>query len=335
MGLKLKDLKDQVIVITGASSGIGLATARMAADKGAKVVAAARNEEALKELVEELNNKGHEAIFVEADVGKEEDVQKIADAAIRKFGRFDTWVNNAAVTIFGHMMEVTIEDMRRMFDTTFWGVVYGMRAAAKHYIDRGEPGSIINVGSLYGDRGVVLQSTYSSAKFAVHGMTENVRMEMEKDNAPVSISLIHPGRIDTPYNEHARSYAERQPAHIGMIYTPEAVADAILYCAAHPKRDMYVGAQAKMTALLGRGAPRFTDKLMEVLIYPTQLANRPSRPREDSALYGAGYGMKERGTNKGWVRKRSYYVQATKRPMLTAVALASVGALIWNTAKKR
>lgn len=218
MGLKLKDLKDQVIVITGASSGIGLATARMAADKGAKVVAAARNEEALKELVAELNNKGHEAIFVEADVGKEEDVQKIADAAIKKFGRFDTWVNNAAVTIFGHMMEVTIEDMRRMFDTTFWGVVYGMRVAAKHYIDRGEPGSIINVGSLYGDRGVVLQSTYSSAKFAVHGMTENVRMEMEKDNAPVSISLIHPGRIDTPYNEHARSYAERQPAHIGMIY---------------------------------------------------------------------------------------------------------------------
>ncbi|TWT13234.1 SDR family oxidoreductase [Planomicrobium sp. CPCC 101079] len=335
MGLKLKDLKDQVIVITGASSGIGLATARMAAEKGAKVVAAARNEDALRELVEELSSKGHEAIFVVADVGKEEDVNKIAETAIEQFGRFDTWVNDAAVTIFGHMMDVTIEDMKRMFDTNFWGVVYGMRAAVRHYKERGVPGAIVNVGSLYGDRGVVLQSTYSAAKFAVHGMTENLRMEMEKEKAPVSISLIHAGRIDTPYNEHARSYTEKQPAHIGMVYTPEVVAEAILYCAAHPKRDMYVGAQAKMTALLGRGAPRFTDKLMEVLIYPTQLANRPSRPREDSALYEAGYGMEERGTNKGWIRKRSYYVQATKRPVLTLVALASVGALVWNAAKNK
>ncbi|MGG0022295.1 SDR family NAD(P)-dependent oxidoreductase, partial [Bacillus inaquosorum] len=123
--LKLKQIKDQVIVITGASSGIGLVTARMAAKKGAKVVAAARNEDALKELADELKEKGHDAIWVKADTGKEEDVNRIAETAISTFGRFDTWVNNAAVSIFGHAMDVTVDDMKRMFDTNFWGPVYG------------------------------------------------------------------------------------------------------------------------------------------------------------------------------------------------------------------
>lgn len=118
--IKLKKLKDQVIVITGASSGIGLVTARMAAEKGAKVVAAARNEDALKELTDELKEKGHDAIWVKADVGKEEDVNRIAETAISTFGRFDTWVNNAAGSTFGHAMDVTVEDMKRMFDTNFW-----------------------------------------------------------------------------------------------------------------------------------------------------------------------------------------------------------------------
>lgn len=120
--LKLKQLKDQVIVITGATSGIGLVTARMAAEQGAKVVAAARNEDALKELADELKDKGHDAIWVRADVGKEEDVNRIAETAISTFGRFDTWVKNAAVSIFGHAMDVTVEDMKRMFDANFWGL---------------------------------------------------------------------------------------------------------------------------------------------------------------------------------------------------------------------
>lgn len=115
--MQLKNLKDQVIVITGASSGIGLVTARMAAEKGAKVVIAARNEEALKELVNELRGNGNNAIYVKADVGREEDVNKIAETALKEFGRFDTWVNNAGVAIFGYAMDVSNEDMKRMFDT--------------------------------------------------------------------------------------------------------------------------------------------------------------------------------------------------------------------------
>jgi len=336
MDLTLKRLSQQVIVITGASSGIGLAAARMAAQKGAKVVAAARNGDALRKLVDELKSQGHQAAWMEADVSKEEDVNRIAETAIREFGRFDTWVNNAAVTIFGHAMDVSIEDMRKMFETNYWSVVYGSRAAVKHYQERGVPGALINVGSFFGNRGVVLQSAYSSTKFALHGWTESLRMELEKARAPVSVTLIHPGRVDTPYNEHAVSYLDKQPAHVGMVYTPEAVADAILYSAAHPKRDMYVGFQSKFFTLMGQLAPRFTDKFMEATMYRTQTAARPSQPKEDNALYQAGSGMQERGSNIGWKRNRSIYVQLTKRPMLSlAVAGIGVASLLMARSNKR
>ncbi|WP_412918749.1 SDR family oxidoreductase [Mesobacillus foraminis] len=333
--ISLKKLDQQVIVITGASSGIGLATARMAASKGAKVVAAARNEEALSQLVDELRGQGCQAVMVVADVSKQKDIEKISDTAKLEFGGFDTWVNNAGVSIFGKATDVKMEDMRQMFETNFWSVVCASKLAVNHYKKRGVPGAIINVGSFYGDRGAVVQSTYAATKFALHGWTESLRMELAKEKAPVSVTLIHPGRIDTPYNEHAMSYMEKQPAHIGMMYAPEAVAEAILYCAAHPKRDMYVGSQAKMMAVLGRFAPRLMDKYMELTLFRTQHDDRPSNPREESALYQPGYGMHERGTNKGWVRNNSWYVKATKRPILTAAALAGIGAAVWNASKRK
>lgn len=326
MKLKLKELADQVIVITGASSGIGLTTARMAAEKGAKVVVVSRNEEALQDLVNELEKKGQTAVYVKADVGVEEDIKKVAETAIREFGKFDTWVNVAGISIFGNAMDVSIEDMKKMFDTVYWGVVYGSRTAVEHFKDKGEPSALINVGSLMGDKGAPIQSTYSSAKFAVHGWTENLRMELEKDHVPVSVTLIHPGRIDTPYNEHAKSYIDKQPGHRGMIYPPEAVAEAILFSAHHPKRDMYVGGQAKLFEVLGNLFPRLTNKIEEFYLYPTQHANRPSDPKEDSALHEASNNTHQRGTHAGWKRKSSLYVKAQKHPVATLLIFAGVGA---------
>ncbi|MFP7492890.1 SDR family oxidoreductase [Terribacillus saccharophilus] len=334
--IELKDLKEQVLVITGASSGIGLKTARMAAKQGARIVAASRNESALQQLIEELREQGAEAIWVKADVSKEAEVENITEAANSAFGGFDTWVNNAGVSIFGKAMEVDMKDMRHMFDTTFWGVVYGSRAAVNHFKESGKSGALINIGSFYGDRGTVVQSSYSAAKFALHGWTENLRMELEKDKAPISVTLIHPGRIDTPYNEHAASYLENKPSHIGMMYGPDAVADAILYAASHPKRDMYVGFQAKSLAVLGRLSPRLMDKWMELTMFRTQQdPKRPINPPETNSLYEPGYGLHERGTNKGWVRKKSWYVKVTKHPILSAAALAGIGVSLLALNKKK
>lgn len=329
MASTLKPLHEQAIVITGASSGIGLVTARMAAKAGAAVVLAARNEQALRDLRDEIVAAGGRALAVRCDVGEDSDVQRVVDEAVAAFGRIDTWVNNAGISIFGKTWDVPMADWQRMFRTVYWGTVHGSLAAFRHLRSAGRPGAIINVGSFFGDRAPAVQGTYSSAKFAVHGFTGALREEIEQEALPISVSLIHPGRIDTPYNEHAGNYMPMQPVHRGMIYPPEAVAEAILWCAAHPKRDMFVGAQAKAAAVLGLVAPRLTDRLMSVWSFTSQ----QSRTRHASgdlhrALFEAGYGGEERGTHEPHLlRRRSYYVKATKRPGLAAATLLIGGGL--------
>jgi len=326
---KLRPLSEQVMVITGASSGIGLVAARQAAAAGAAVVLAARNTEALETLAAEITAAGGRALAVTTDVGRLEDVERLAATAIAEFGRFDTWVNNAGVSIYGMVDEVSVEDMRRMFDTNYWGVVYGSRAALAHYRRRtGFAGAIINVGSVFGDRATPVQSTYSSSKHAVHGWTDAMRMDMEAQQVPVSVTLLHPGRIDTPYNEHAHSYMDHQPAHRGRIYPPDAVAEAIVYAAAYSVRDLFIGGQVKIAVTSAALAPRITDRVMERYMFWSQLADRPSRPRSESGLHHPGYGLEERGTHAGHLRSRSYYLKAEKHPALVAAAVGTAATLL-------
>ncbi len=333
MRLRLKPLSEQCIVVTGASSGIGLVTARAAARAGARVVAGARNAEALDALVAEIEAAGGQAVAVPTDVGVEADMDRLAQTAIDRFGGFDSWVNNAGVSIFGRTWKVSIADMRRMFETTYWGVVYGSRAAVRHFAGKNSAGAIINVGSFFGDRATPVQSTYASAKFAVHGWTDALRMELEAARIPVSVTLVHPGRIDTPYNEHAQNYMPNAPAHRGMLYTPDAVADAILFACAHPRRDFYVGSQAKIAAVVGNLAPRLSDKIMENYMFWSQRSSRPASTQEPHGLYQPGRGLRERGgTHEGITRGRSLYVQASKHPAVTAaVGIAGLSLLLTAT----
>ncbi|MDQ3805316.1 MAG: SDR family oxidoreductase, partial [Acidobacteriota bacterium] len=219
MNVKLKKLSEQVVVITGASSGIGLVTARMAARRGARLVVAARAEEALKQLVEEIRAAGGEAEYVVADVGREDDVWNIAKAAHDRFGGFDTWVNNAGVSIYGRILDHSTEDMRRLFDTNFWGTVYGSQIAAIHLRRHG--GALINVGSTVSDRAIPVQGVYSASKHAVKGFTDALRMELEAEGAPVSVTLVKPGSIDTPFPENAKNLMEKEPTLPPPVYAPE------------------------------------------------------------------------------------------------------------------
>lgn len=155
MSVVLKPVERQVIVITGASSGIGLATVRTLSKRGARLVRVARNEAAIGRLAEECRERGREAIPVKADVGRYEDLEHVRTRAIETFGGFDTWINNAGVAIYGTCDEIPLEDHRRLFETSYWGVVHGSLIAARHL--RGKGGKIINTGSVLSDRALILQ----------------------------------------------------------------------------------------------------------------------------------------------------------------------------------
>lgn len=323
MAVKLNKLADQVIVITGASSGIGLATARMAAKRGARVVLAARSADALCRLTEEIRRQGGRATEVVADVSRQEDVARIARAAQETFGGFDTWVNNAGVGMYGKLERVPLEDMRRLFDINLWGLIHGSLEAVKHLKQRG--GALINVGSTVSDRAVPLQGIYSASKHAVKAFTDALRMELEDEGAPVSVTLVKPGAIDTPFPLNAKNYLPVEPQHVPPVYAPESVASAILHCAEHAVRDVFVGGGGKSNAALGYYAPRLTDKYMESTVLSGTMSDKPSRPREENALDRPSEHLAERGDYPGHVARSSAYTQASLHPTLTGAAVLGAG----------
>ncbi|HKC65324.1 MAG TPA: SDR family oxidoreductase [Pyrinomonadaceae bacterium] len=329
MSVQLKKLGEQVIVITGASSGIGLVTARMAARRGAKLVLAARSEEALRMLAGEMKAEGCEAVYVVADVGFEDDVRRIADAAVKRFGGFDTWVNNAGVSIYGRVLEVSMEDHRKLFETNYWGLVHGSRIAAEHLKARG--GAIINVGSSLSDRAIPLQGTYCASKHAVKGFTDALRMELEEEDAPISVTLIKPSAIDTPYRDHAKNYLSVEPQNPPPVYAPETVAEAILYCAENPERDVFVGAGGKAMSIGGKYAPRLTDKVMEAALFDIQRTEKPSSEDRRDGLYNATEDLRERGGYTGHIAETSVYTKASLHPLVTGAILlgSSLALAVW------
>jgi NADP-dependent 3-hydroxy acid dehydrogenase YdfG len=285
MAVDLKPLDQQIIVITGASSGIGLATALAAAKEGAKLVLAARAGQTLDEICQRIKADGGQAIYVVADVGKREQVEHVAEAAIQKFGRIDTWVNDAGVSIYGRLDEVSDEDNRRLFDTNFWGVVYGSLAALPYLKRQG--GALINVGSEVSEAVVPLQGMYSASKHAVKGFTDALRVEIEEiDEAPVSITLIQPTAVNTPYPQHARNYMDQEPKLPTPQIDPEKVADAILKAAVKPQRDVKVGSTAVINTLTAKLAPGLGDKMTAMQADRQQFERPPLNP--EGALYQAG-----------------------------------------------
>ncbi len=323
MKVKLKNLEKQVMVITGASSGIGLATARMAAKRGARLVLAARSENALRQLTDEINRKGGKAVYVVADVSKQDNVREIARVAQEKFGGFDTWINNAGTGMYGKLEDIAIEDMRKLYETNVWGLIYGSLEAVKHLKRRG--GALINVGSTVSERAIPLQGIYSSSKHAVKGFTDALRMELEHDGAPVSVSLVKPGAIDTPFPLNAKNYLSREPQHVPPVYAPQVVAEAILHCAEEPVRDVFAGGGGKGNAALGQYAPRLADYYMESSVISGMKSDKPPRPREQNGLDRPSENLSERGDYEGHVMKSSLYTKASLHPVATAALLAGAG----------
>jgi short-subunit dehydrogenase len=310
MSHALKKLKDQVIVITGASSGIGLATAELAAHKGAKLVLAARSEQVTRGIAERIRAAGGEAVSVVCDVSDRGQVEGVARAALDRFGRIDTWINDAGLSIYGRLDEVSDQDSRRLFDINFWGTVHGSMVALPYLKLQG--GALINVGSEVSEAVVPLQGMYSASKHAVKGFTDALRIEVEKvDKAPVSITLIQPTAVDTPFPQHARNYLSKEPKLPGPQIDPEDVAKAILRAAEKPTRDKKVGILAKLNTATVKVAPRLGDVLGATYADRQEYDEAPRHPEgtlyhssESSGVVGRTHGTGGR-VEKGSKEKTS------------------------------
>jgi NAD(P)-dependent dehydrogenase (short-subunit alcohol dehydrogenase family) len=299
---QLKPLAQPIIVITGASSGIGLCTARMAAKRGARLVLNSRNEAALRQLADEINGQGGGAMYQVADVADEAALRVVADLAIARFGGFDTWINNAGVSIYGRMTDVPDADHRRLLDTNFWGVVNGSRIAAEHLRHRG--GALINIGSTLSDRAIPGQGMYCASKHAVKGFTDALRMELDEAGAPISVSLVKPAAIDTPYRQHAKNYLPETPDNPPPVYAPEV------------------------------------DTFMEWTMFTLQQTGRPTRTHTEDALSDPqpASGLRERGGHPGHVLESSLDTRASLHPIVTGGSFVVAGlaavALCWPRAPR-
>jgi NAD(P)-dependent dehydrogenase (short-subunit alcohol dehydrogenase family) len=255
-----KPIADQVVVITGASHGIGRETALQFVRKGASVVAAARDDEALQELVAEVDRLGGQAEAVVTDVADYAQVERLAQRAVDRFGRIDTWVNNAAVSVYGTVEQLDADEMDRVVRVDLLGQMFGAKAALPHL--RQSRGTLIHVGSSLSQRAIPLQAAYVASKHGVKGFTEALRLEMAHENSGVEVVLILPSSINTPLFGFARSKLGVRPQPVPPVYEPRVVADAILHAAQHGGREIVVGGWGKLLIAGQRLSPTLLDRYM-------------------------------------------------------------------------
>jgi NAD(P)-dependent dehydrogenase (short-subunit alcohol dehydrogenase family) len=284
-------LSEQVVVVTGASSGIGRETVLELADAGARITAFARGGEALQTLAFEAERLGGEIHVVVGDVADWPTVQRAAQETVERFGRIDTWINDAAVSVYATIDELSIEEIWRVTEVNYLGVVHGVKAALPHLRASGG-GTIINVGSALSERAVPLQAAYSAAKHAVKGFTEALRVEMEREGSGINVVLIEPSSINTPLFDHARSKTGKRPVPIPPIYEPRVAAQAILYAAENPLPIIAAGGASKFFSVAERLNPRLLDwwQLRGDSGVKDQLSNEPDAGQDNLFEPSAGAG---------------------------------------------
>lgn len=283
--MKLKPLESQVVVVVGASSGIGRETAVRLAGRGAKVLVAARSEPGLISLVAEIVAHAGEATYVVCDVADPRQVQAVAKAAENVYGQIDTWVNVAATSAYAKFEDTTPEEFRRITEINYLGQVHGFLAALPA-LRRTGGGALIAVSSVEALVSLPLHSAYSASKHAVEGMVDALRRELISEKAPISVTSIKPSTINTPFFNNALNKMDVRPKGPPPIYQPGIVADCILYAAEHPVRDLYAGGGGRQMALSQTVNPRQVDAVLGRVGIPAARTRQPAPGGSPGNLYG-------------------------------------------------
>ncbi len=296
--------KNRVVVITGASSGIGRATALALAKKGAHVVLAARREDPLEDLARECEALGVRALVVPTDVSDAAAVRHLASEAVSAFGRFDAWVNNAGVYLMGRLEETPDDAFRQLMETNFFGTVSGTRAALTQFRHQGY-GTLVNVASTFGTVTAPYVSAYVASKHAVRGFSASVRQEFL--DTGIDVCTVLPAAIDTPLWQHTANYTGWRIRPVEPVYTPERVAHAILRVLRHPKHEVFVGPAARTFAAMHGLMPRTFERTMNGVTEAQHFENQRQRPTSGSLFRpmpeGTGTSGGYHAGGKQWLRR--------------------------------
>lgn len=330
MEMELKPIHQQVAVVVGASSGIGRATALAFGRRGAKVIVAARNYEGLASLVEQIRNEGGQADAMAADVTQFEHMVGLADFAVQRFGRIDTWVHLAAVAVYASFEETTPEEFEQVIRTNLLGQVYGAKAALPH-LRRNRGGALIHISSVEARRALPYHSAYASSKHGMAGFIDALRLELLHSGAPISVTNIMPASIDTPFFNKARTKLGVQPKGVPPIYEPEQVAKAIVYAAEHPVRDLIVGGAGKLMVVGQALAPQLMDTYLLTSAFQQQKSKIPKSEHAPDNLYAPidGYNQIKGDQKKPPITQRLYQQlqgQSGATTVLAGLALGAVAA---------
>ena len=329
-----KALRDQVVVVTGASSGLGRAVARLAAQRGARVVVTARNSEALDACVREIEAFGSEGLAVPADCTVQDEVAQVVEQAIDRFGRIDTYVANAIVTVYAETYRYQPDELRRIMDVNFFGQVYGYWAVLPHLRDA--QGTFVSIQSALAYRGIPLQGGYCASKAALRNFFESARVELKKAGWGVDISVVHPGAINTPQFDRDRQKTGLQPQPVPPIYQPEPFADAVLHCCEHPVRELPVGWGAQKLMWGQKLSPRAGDLMLLRMGWKGQTTGRPKPLNAPDNLFATIPGDPgAHGRFDGESRTSTAWTSLRLRRWLVGAAVVGAAALAGSAERTR
>jgi NAD(P)-dependent dehydrogenase (short-subunit alcohol dehydrogenase family) len=326
------EVSREVVVVTGASAGVGRAVAAAFAKRGAKVALLARGTEGLHGATKDVEAAGGRALAIPTDVAHHEEVEAAAQRVEETFGPIDVWVNDAMVTVFAPFKEVTAEEFERATSVTYLGTVYGTMASLKRMLPR-DRGTIVQVGSALSYRAIPLQAPYCGSKFAVRGFTDSVRTELEHDKSKVWITTVQLPAVNTPQFDWCRTRLPNHPMPVPPIYQPDVPAEAIYWAAHHRRREVWVGGSTVATILGNKFLPAALDRYLAMTGYKSQQDGEPVRPGRPDNLFEPADGHEDFGAHGIFDRKahpRSVQVWLTERRpwvMAAGMAVAAAGAL--------